>query len=165
MSGCSSSTWRTAPDLLTCVPAKRAIIPGRFRAAALPGSAYASPTRSPTASAVFSGMLARGPAGFDSRRVISSCDTSGLSLTAYGGGSPRLWPTASSAIASGSCFLVGMVISLAPSGEDTHRGTTSSEGPNSRPAVTIDEYGPPRASEVEAHKGRGQPTYRKDRGS
>jgi hypothetical protein len=155
--------WRTAPSTgspapfpedLPYGPARRAIIPGRFRATALPGSAYASPTRSPTASAVLSGMLARGPAGFASRRAISSCDMSGFFLTAYGGGSPCLWPTASSAIASGSCFLVCMVISLTPSG--AHSSTYNIARGCEFPASEDDRrVRPPRASEHTIRRGRG----------
>src|SRR5882757_206946 len=97
-------------------------------------------------------MLARGPADFDSRRAISSCDMSGCFFTAYGGGSSCLWPTASSAIASRSCFLVSMVISLVPQTdtliEVQHRLRIRIPG-----AVMIDAYGPPRASEVATPKG------------
>jgi hypothetical protein len=51
-----------------------------------------------------------------------------------------LWPTASSAIASGSSFLVCMVISHTPQA-DILRGTTYFEGANSRPAPMMKAHG------------------------
>ena len=77
--------------------------------------------------------------------AISSCDMSGCSLTAYGGRSPRLCPTASSAIASGSCS--SLHSDLPHSLRRTHSSSYNIVCPNSQPAVTMNARGLPRASE------------------